>query len=117
MLNYNVLDIALVTDYKLSLYFSFDEPPHDTTHTHTHISSYICNYIEANTLIAAQIKWENLEKEINLFCSIHFVMISKLTEYDICHPDNFLLFCNIASSLHKNIIYLKDIFLYTQHII
>ena len=75
MLNYNVLDIALVTDYKLSLYFSFDEPPHDTTHTQTHISSYICNYIEANTLIAAQIKWENLEKEINLFCSIHFVMI------------------------------------------
>ena len=109
MLNYNVLDIALVTDYKLSLYFSFDEPPHDTTHTHTHISSYICNYIEANTLIAAQIKWENLEKEINLFCSIHFVMISKLTKYDICHPDNFLLGCNIASFLHKTIIYLKNI--------
>ena len=80
-----------------------------TLHTHTHISSYICNYIEANTLIAAQIKWENLEKEINLFCSIHFVMISKLTKYDICHPDNFLLPCNIASFLHKTIIYLKNI--------
>ena len=63
MLNYNVLDIALVTDYKLSLYFSFDEPPHDTTHTQPHISSYICNYIEANTLIAAQIKWETLKKK------------------------------------------------------
>ena len=109
MLNYNVLDIALVTDYKLSLYFSFDEPPHDTTHTHTHISSYICNYIEANTLIAAQIKWGNLEKEINLFCSIHFVMISKLTKYDICHPDNFLLTCSIATILHETIIYLRNI--------